>query len=56
MLNVQHQQLESGCSIVYKGPVIMGAEDSAVEKHWIIVSNQWNGERLVFLTDNGTMQ
>ena len=21
------QQLESGCSIVYKGPVIMGAED-----------------------------
>ena len=49
------QQLESGCSIVYNGPDIMGdedenlAEDSAVGKPWVIVIDQWSGasERLV---------
>ena len=49
------QQLESGCSIVYNGPDIIGNEDenlaegNAGGKPWVIIIDQWSGasERLV---------
>ena len=49
------QQLESGCSIVYNGPDIIGDEDenlaegNAGGKPWVIIIDQWSGasERLV---------